>query len=300
MLRRAPTHALHLGRSPAPERCNKCCVTVDLVETLELEHVIYEKDGPIARIILNNPDAANAQTSQMVHGVNFALDDAQYDYDIKVVIIKAKGKGFCSGHLPDGNYPEFHAERQAAGSVWRSQAQLFLWPVLKLWEFPKPVIAQVHGYAIGGGTTWALLPEITICAEETWFNMPLVPGFGLPGAETMFEPWVFMNYKRAAEYLYTAQKLSAAEALAYGLVNRVVPLDELEPTVEALAQKICRAPLITLQATKAGITRAWETMGFRTHQQISNDLVSVVSGSAEFQAHLRQLMERGSKPTERT
>ncbi|MEB4212157.1 enoyl-CoA hydratase-related protein [Mycobacterium sp. 94-17] len=269
------------------------------METRDLEHVIYEKDGPIARIILNNPNAANAQTSEMVHSVDAALDDAQYDYDIKVVIIKANGKGFCSGHVPTGAYPEFKAELDASGKVWRSAAQLFLWPVLKLWEFPKPLIAQVHGYAIGGGTTWALIPEITVCSDDAWFQMPLVPGFGLPGAETMFEPWVFMNYKRAAEYLYTAQRLTAAEALDFGLVNRVVPADELEATVEALAAKIAKAPLITLQATKSGIIRAWETMGFRTHQQASNDLQAMVTGSKEFQQFVAELMKKGSKPSER-
>lgn len=266
----------------------------------DLEHVVYEKDGPVARIILDNPDAANAQTSQMVHGVNACLDAAQYDYDVKVVILKANGKGFCSGHLPDGSYPEFESEYLASGKVWRSAAQLFLWPVLKLWEFPKPLIAQVHGYAIGGGTTWALLPEITICSDDAWFQMPLVPGFGLPGAETMFEPWVFMNYKRAAEYLYTAQKLSAVEALEFGLVNRVVPRDDLESAVEELAAKISKAPLITLQATKSGIVRAWETMGFRTHQQATNDLQAMVTGSAEFISYLTALMEASSKPSERT
>jgi enoyl-CoA hydratase len=270
------------------------------VEVRELEHVVYEKDGPIARIILNNPEAANAQTSQMVHSVNEALDDAQYDYSIKVVILKANGKGFCSGHVPDGSYPEFADERAASGKVWRSAAQLFLWPVLKLWEFPKPVIAQVHGYCIGGGTTWGLLPEITICSDDAWFQMPLVPGFGLPGAETAFEPWVFMNYKRAAEYLYTAQKLTAEQALAFGLVNRVVPADELEATVEAMAAQISKAPLITLQATKTGIIRAWEQMGFRTHQQATNDLQAVVTGSAEFQEFLKELMTRSRKPSERT
>lgn len=269
------------------------------METRELEHVVYEKDGPIARIILNNPASANAQSAQMVHSVNEALDDAQYDYDIKVVILKANGKGFCSGHIPTGDYPEFKAELNAAGKVWRSAAQLFLWPVLKLWEFPKPLIAQVHGYAIGGGTTWALIPEITVCSEETWFQMPLVPGFGLPGSETMFEPWVFMNYKRAAEYLYTAQRLTAAEALEFGLVNRVVSADQLEATVEELAAKIAKAPLITLQATKSGIIRAWETMGFRTHQQASNDLQAVVTGSREFQEYVAELMKKSSKPSER-
>ena len=110
-------------------------------------------DGPIARIILNKPEKANVQTEGMVWSVNDCLDDAQYDYDIKVVIIKANGKGFCSGHDPSGQYPSFIAERAASGGTWRGPARLFLWPVLKLWEFPKPTIAQVHGYCIGGGTT---------------------------------------------------------------------------------------------------------------------------------------------------
>ena len=269
------------------------------METRQLEHVVYEKDGPIARIILDNAEMANAQTSEMVHSVDTCLDDAQYDYDIKVVIFKANGKGFCSGHKPDGSYPEFGEELEASGKVWRSAAQLFLWPVLKLWEFPKPVIAQVHGYCIGGGTTWGLLPEITIASDDAYFQMPLVPGFGLPGAETAFEPWVFMNYKRAAEYLYTAQRLSAEEALEFGLINRVVPRDQLESEVEALAAKIAKAPLITLTATKSGILRACETMGFRVHQQATNDLQAVVTGSKEFQEHARQMWAQSMKPAER-
>ena len=269
------------------------------METRELEHVLYEKDGAIARIILNNPDQANAQTSAMVHSVNECLDDAQYDYGIKVVIIKARGKGFCSGHIADGSYPEFQDEIDASGKVWRSAAQLFLWPVLKVWEFPKPLLAQVHGYVIGGGTTWALLPEITIASEDAWFQMPLVPGMGLPGAETAFEPWVFMNYKRAAEYLYTAQRLTAQEALDFGLINRVVAADELESETEALAARIAKAPLITLQATKTGIVRAWETMGFRIHQQATNDLQALVTGSQEFQDHIRQMFEQAQTPKDR-
>lgn len=270
------------------------------METRELADVIYEKDGPIARIILNNPDKANVQTEDMVWSVNECLDDAQYDYDIKVVILKANGKGFCSGHDPSGQYPSFIAEREASGKTWRGAARLFLWPVLKLWEFPKPTIAQVHGYCIGGGTTWGLLPDITICSEDAWFQMPLVPGFGLPGMETVFEPWVYMNYKRAAEYLYTAKRVPAEEALEHGLVNRVVPRDELETNVEEMAATISKAPTITLQAAKMNLTRAWETMGFRTHQQATNDLQAVVTGSKEFTDFLRELMAKGDKPVDRT
>jgi enoyl-CoA hydratase len=253
-------------------------------ETTELEAVIYEREGHIARIILNQPEKANAQSSAMVHDVETCLNDAEKDYDIRVVILKARGNGFCSGHLigREGTaYEEFKEAQEKVGSAWMPQYELFVWPVLHLWEFPKPVIAQVHGYAIGGGTYFALLPDITIASEDAYFQMPLVQGLGLPGGETMIEPWVFMNWKRTAEYLYTAQTLSAQEALDMGLLNRVVPRDKLEETVEELAARIAMAPLTTLRSTKTLIKRAWELMGLRMHLQMSNDLVSLTGAHSD-------------------
>lgn len=79
----------------------------------------------------------------------------------------------------------------------------------------------------------------------------------------------------------------------------MVPADQLEATVEELAAQIAKAPLITLQAVKSGVIRAWETMGFRTHQQATNDLQAMVTGSKEFQEFMAELMKKGSKPTER-
>jgi enoyl-CoA hydratase/carnithine racemase len=246
--------------------------------TTELESVIYEREGSIARIILNQPETANAQSSAMVRDVEACLDDADRDYDVRVLILKANGRGFCSGHLigREGTaYDEFREAQERVGSAWKPQFDLFVWPVLHLWEFAKPVIAQVHGYAIGGGTYFALLPDITIASDDAYFQMPLVQGMGLPGGETMVEPWVFMNWKRAAEYLYTAQTLTAQEAFEMGLVNHVVPRAELESAVEAMATQIALAPLSTLMATKALIKRAWELMGLRLHLQMSNDLLSL-------------------------
>jgi enoyl-CoA hydratase/carnithine racemase len=255
--------------------------------TTELEAVIYERQGPIARIILNQPEKANAQSSAMVRDVDACLDDAERDYDIRVLILKANGRGFCSGHLigREGTaYAEFREAQEKVGSAWKPQFDLFVWPVLHLWEFPKPVIAQVHGYAIGGGTYFALLPDITIASDDAYFQMPLVQGLGLPGGETMIEPWVFMNWKRAAEYLYTAQTLSAEEAFEMGLVNHVVPRAELESTVEAMAAQIALAPMSTLMATKALIKRAWELMGLRLHLQMSNDLVALTAAHTDVRA----------------
>ena len=131
--------------------------------------------------------------------------------------MKANGKGFCAGHVmagPDA-YPEFVASVEAIGSNWIGSRELFLWPTLRFFEFPKPMITQVHGYCLGGGTYWAYLTDITIASDDAYFQMPLVQGLGFPGGETMVEPWTFMNRKRAAEYLYTAQTLTAAEALAW-------------------------------------------------------------------------------------
>jgi enoyl-CoA hydratase len=121
---------------------------------------------------------------------------------------------------------------------------------------------------------------------------------GLPGAETMIEPWVFMNWKRAAEYLYTGQKLTAQEALEFGLINKVVPREELDETVEAMARHIAQAPLTTLLATKANLKRAWELMGMRVHWQSSNDLVALASASSDVRELIKEVFTNGVKPLE--
>ena len=142
----------------------------------------------------------------------------------------------------------------------------------------------MHGYALGGGTYWALLPDVTIASDDAFFQMPLVQGLGFPGGETMIEPWLFMNWKRTYEYLYTAQTVTAEEALGMGMVNRVVPRAELEATVEQFAAHVAKAPLSTLMATKQLVSRAWELMGMRMHWQMSTDVMAVVANTSDAQA----------------
>jgi enoyl-CoA hydratase len=265
------------------------------MESKTLERVIYERDpdAGIARIILNYPEKANVQDSKLAWDVDACLNEADRDYAIKVVILKANGNGFCAGHAifageQEQVYPDFYHSIQHTGSAWKGQVDLFVAPVLHLWEFPKPTIAQVHGYCVGGGTYYGLLTDMTVASEDAYFQMPLVQGLGLPGGETMIEPYVFMNWKRAARYLYTAQTLSAAEACDLGLVNEVVPRDDLEATVEDLARQVAQAPLSTLMATKALIRRAWEQMGMRMLMQMSNDMLTAAAGTSD----VRQLREQ--------
>jgi enoyl-CoA hydratase len=268
------------------------------VETNDLGVVVYEKDGPVARIVLNWPEKANAQSSDMVWQVDQALDLAEHDYEVKVVIIKANGKGLCAGHAMSGpeTYPEFVESVGSIGSNWIGSRQLFLFPTLRYFEFPKPTIAQVHGYCVGGGTYWAYLTDITIASDDAYFQMPLVQGLGFPGGETMVEPWTFMNRKRAAEYLYTARTLSADEAERYGLVNKVVARDQLEAEVETIAANIARAPLSTLMGTKSLLIRAWEQMGMRQHLQMSADVMSIMEKTSDAEAVRQRLIAEKRMP----
>jgi enoyl-CoA hydratase len=263
------------------------------METQDLGRVIYEKeDSGIARLILNWPEKANLQDHDMVWAFDKVLGLAEYDYEVKVLVIKSNAKGFCAGHVATGEYPEFDENRERTGTTWQGHTKLFLHPMLRLWEFPKPTIAQVHGYAAGGGSYWALLPDLTVCSEDAWFQMPHAYLMGLPGAETMIEPWIFMNYKRAAEYLYLRRKLTAQQALELGIVNEVVPREQLEETVESWAAEIALCPVTTLTACKLLIKRAWELMGFRIHQQWSADMTTTVAAHSDFRAHLVEMMKK--------
>lgn len=270
------------------------------MERRDLETVRYEKDGPVARVILNRPDKANAQNSAMVWDVENCLKDAEADYDVKVVLLKATGAGFCAGHdmASAMSFPEFVQARQA-GHPWGGSDTLFLWPVLHLWEFPKPTVAAVHGYSLGGGTYFALLPDVVVAADDAYFQMPLPQGAGLPGAETMVEPWVFMNFHRAYEYLYLSQTVGAHEALRLGLVNRVVPRADLDTAAETIAQQIAQAPLSVLMGIKAGVKRAWETMGMRVHLQSQFHIMWQVAAAGDVAAWQKENIEHGYGPLPR-
>jgi enoyl-CoA hydratase len=266
------------------------------LERRELETVTYEKEGAIARIILNRPEKANAQNSAMVWDVDNSLKDAEADYDIKVLIMKANGRGFCSGHDvggPAGSaFPEF-TEAAAAGHPWGGPATLFMWPVLHLWEFQKPTVAAVHGYAVGGGSYFALLNDIVVASEDAYFQMPLPQGLGFPGGETMIEPWVMMNFHHAYEYLYLSQTLNAEEAKRIGLVNRVVPRDQLDDTAELVARQIAQAPLSVLMGIKAGVKRAWEGMGMRVHLQSHLQVMEAVGRAGDVAKWRQENIDKG-------
>jgi enoyl-CoA hydratase len=268
------------------------------VDQTELATIIYEKDGPIARIVMNTPEKANVQTAQQVWDFEDALRWADRDEEVKVLILKANGKGFCAGHAivePQEMADVYPTTGPTPERTHKAHNQdLFLWPPLHIWEFPKATIAQVHGYCVGGGTVYGYLTDLTIASDDAYFQMPLPQGFGLPGAQTMMEPWLMMNWKKTFEYLYLAKTLTAEEALEWGLINEVVPRDRLEERVEETAERIAGMPLSTIMAIKTGVKRAWEMMGMRVHLQTTTDYTTLCSGNTD----VREYMARraGQRP----
>ncbi|MGO8870293.1 MAG: enoyl-CoA hydratase-related protein [Acidimicrobiales bacterium] len=272
------------------------------METRQLGTVVYEKDGPVAWITLDFEEKANIQSSDLVFDVDTCLDDADRDYDIRVVVLKANGPGFSAGHVvagtPGTEMREINESTARLGSPWKGQWDIYGTPVLKLWDFPKVTIAQVHGYCLGGGTVWGLLTDMSVASEDAYFQFPVLQGMAMPCMETGIEPWLFMNWKRASEYMYTGQELSAHEAKEMGLINRVVPLERLDDEVTELAFHVAQAPLTTLMAAKANIRRAWDLMGLRTHLQASNDLLTMATAATDVQEYIRSVFSAGLRPRE--
>ncbi len=270
------------------------------METRKLDTVVYVKDGPVAWITLDYQEKANIQTSDLVFDVDTCLDDADRDYGIKVVVLKANGPGFSAGHVvagtPGTEMREIDESTARLGSPWKGQWDIYGTPVLKLWDFPKVTIAQVHGYCLGGGTVWGLLTDMTVASEDAYFQFPVLQGMAMPTMETGIEPWLFMNWKRASEYMYTGQELNAHEAKEMGLINRVVPRDRLDDEVTELAFHVAQAPLSTLMAAKANIRRAWDMMGLRTHLQQSNDLLTVATQATDVKEYIRDVYQAGLRP----
>jgi len=270
------------------------------METKQLETVLYQKDGPVAWVTLDYAEKANIQTSDLVFDVDECLDDAERDYAIKVLVIKANGPGFSAGHVvagtPGTEMREIDRSTAELGSPWKGQWDIYGTPVMKLWEFPKITIAQVHGYCLGGGTVWGLLTDMTVASDDAYFQFPVLQGMAMPCMETGIEPWLFMNWKRASEYLYTAQELTADQAKEMGLVNRVVPPERLEDEVLELAFHVSQAPLSTLMAAKANIRRAWDIMGLRTHLQGSNDLLTLATQATDVREYMKSVFEAGLRP----
>jgi enoyl-CoA hydratase len=218
--------------------------------------ILYERQGPVARVTLNRPEKLNAINAELQDELLAALDQAAADAAVHVAVVRGAGRAFCAGYDVTG--PNDFTSDSASDRAWLEQV-LRGW--LRIWDLPIPVIAQVHGHCLAGGTQLAAICDVGFVADTAVIGTPQLPlGAGYVAA---FWAW-FVGPKKAKEiFLPTGTTITAQDATAMGLFNRVVPADRLADEVLNYAVQVARTPRDVLGLQKLAINRTQEAMGFR-------------------------------------
>jgi enoyl-CoA hydratase len=226
--------------------------------------VLYSTRGHVATIMMNRPGMANAQDSALIDGIDHALDLADADDEVRVVILAGKGKHFSSGHdlkelVGDTEPGEWRKMRETPEGKFRHEQVMYVDRCRRLYAFRKPTIAAVQGACVAAGMMLACMCDLIVAADDATFQNPVLRMTGA-GVELLVEPWE-LGVRKAKEFLFTGEKLDAQEAWRLGLVNRVVPLAELTERVEELADRVALVPPATAQVVKDSLNQTATFMG---------------------------------------
>jgi enoyl-CoA hydratase len=256
---------------------------------VDSEHIRYETIGPIARITLDRPAKLNAIDAGMLAGLGAALDRAEFDDNVRAVLLVGAGRSFSAGFdLAPGEGPR-------SMSTVRAELRRGFDLILRFWDCPKPTIAAVHGHCLGSGMELALACDVTIAAQGTPFGAPEVR-FG-SGILMLILPWL-IGAKAAKSLLLTGDDtLDAERALAYGLVSEVVAAADLPGRGLALARRIASNDRIAVSLTKQALNRGYDVAGMRSalEQAFELDVLIETSDSPEARAFNEVLRRDGVK-----
>ena len=249
------------------------------------ETLLARTDGAIAQITLNRPERLNTIVPPMPEELEAAVQAATADPQVKVIVLRGAGRAFCAGFdfgegfhhwgemlETEGRWDpgkDFIGTTSPAGPVPR---------FMSLWRSPKPVIAQVHGWCVGGGSDMALCADLVIASDDAVIGTPYARMWGcyLTGM------WLYrLGLTRAKELALTGKPLSGPEAVAAGLINRSVPFDRLEETVRAQAEQLAAIPLSQLAAMKLIVNQAYEQMGLHATQVLGPILDGLMRNTRE-------------------
>ncbi len=216
------------------------------------EAIRVEDDGTVRRLVLCRPEAYNTITPQLRDELDDALDRADRDPEVRVVLLSADGPAFCAGFGLDWSTLS-QATREGGERVWDTVADVrtigrFGKTFAKLHEISKPTVAAVQGWCVAGGTDMVLNADLIVAGEAARFGYPPARVWGVPEA-----PWVWvarLGLERAKRYLFTGDELTAPEAAAAGMILEAVPDDQLDERATALARRIALLPLNQLQMMK--------------------------------------------------
>ena len=235
---------------------------------MSFETIDYSTSDGIARLVLNRPERMNAINTQLVTDLRSAVVAANDDSAVRVLILSGAGRAFCAGYDLDWGTKAEDASQKAMSGQWDPVRDYLgmsrnVRAYMSLWESPKPVIAQVHGWCVGGGTDLALCSDLIYMSEDAQIGYPPARIWGEP--TTMM--WVYrLGMEHAKRLMLSGESLTGVEAERVGLVSKAVPVDQLAGEAEAMARKLATIPLNQLVMSKLLVNQAYENMGLRTTQ----------------------------------
>jgi enoyl-CoA hydratase len=232
------------------------------------DEVLYEEDGSLGYITLNRPEKLNTLTGALLEAFSQAVDRANDSDAVRCIILRGAGRSFSGGYdlnpggqriAPPANRPNRRWDPVRDYQNMGRNVKRFM----KLWEVPKPVIAQVHGWCVGGGTDLALCSDLIFMADDAYIGYPPARVYGTPTSMM----WVYrLGLEAAKRYMLTGDAIDAPTALRIGLVSEIAPAAELPGIVERFARRFENIPWNQLALNKLLINQAYENMGLRTTQ----------------------------------
>lgn len=254
------------------------------------QFIIVDQPLPyVSRITLNRPDKRNSMNHELRAQLFNQLQINDQDPDVRVTIIRGAGKSFCSGYDLSMNrsvpLPFFEAE----GDGQFQRHVLNGW--FSIMDLAKPVIAQVHGYCLAGGSELAAACDLVYVAEDAKIGYPPVRSMGLP--DTQIFPWL-MGMRGSMKIMLTGDSMSGKEAVESGWANDVFPEEELDNTVLDIAERTSKVPSDLQAFNKRSVHRAMEAMGMRSALRTGTDLQALSFHTPSSRIFMKQFAGKGS------
>ena len=255
-----------------------------------------EQVNAVRRLWLNRPQARNAQSQQLLEQLDLAFGDAEADADTRVIVLAGRGEHFSAGHdlkQAQAERAEFTVEER-----WAYEQKHYFGYCMRIWDCPKPTIVQVQGACVAAGFMLANMCDLMVASDDAFFSDPVTHTMGAAATEVLIHPWV-LGLRQAKELLFTGGRMSAVEARAAGMVNRVVPRAELERETLALAARVAQAPPFAVQLVKKSLNRSLDGQGMRQALSAHFDLHQLSHVSEEYrrtkEAGLASAIAKGAK-----
>lgn len=253
------------------------------------EILLIDTPAPgVRRLTLNRPEKRNALNNPLRGAIFAALEQSDTDPAVRVTIIRGAGTSFCSGYDLSADNSQDRPYYTAGGTWPWSRHVVEGW--LRVWDLAKPVIAQVHGYCLAGGSELATACDLVYVAEDAKIGYP--PTRLMSPPDMQFHPWL-LGMRRAMEMYLTGDAITGIEAAQDGFANRAYPADLLEAEVLRVAARVANVPPDLQQINKRSVHRAMEIMGMRDGLRAGAELQALAFTTESSLAYRRQFKRDG-------